>query len=225
MSPVGSHQFWGMTRSSLILALVFTAACRSQPTTQPVPEAPISLPSTTTSTPGAHHDTHEAPAGLAAATLPLAPKRRAALGLPPAGEGVIGAELGPLATEQWTDPEVVAGRFLLVQTNHAADEEPTAVASRRATYTSARLAEDLALSAAGAVPLEELREADTVFYGEVVGLALDERSPTTATVAASVRRWHTSTRPATPARISFYVLRLVLDQPNQRWLVVDVEVT
>lgn len=73
--------------------------------------------------------------------------------------------------------------------------------------------------------VDDLRASGTQFFGEVVGLVIVNKSRVTATVAASVRRWSVSTEGSGPARLSFYVLRLVLDEEAERWAVVDVEVT
>lgn len=216
-----------MLRHWLPLALLVLGACRASPTAQPITERPVLAnqgPTTTTPSASSPHLHDETPAGLAAATLPLDERRQSELGLAPPGP-VDASALPGLTADQWADPEVVAARFLLVQTNGAAGEDPATIAGRRDPYTSPHLARELELAGAGAASRGQLSETSTVFHGEVVGLATGERSSTTATVAATVRRWHTSTEPATPARISFYVLRLVFDAPANRWLVVDLQIT
>ncbi|MEW6154216.1 MAG: hypothetical protein AB1673_09550 [Actinomycetota bacterium] len=174
------------------------------------------------------HGDHEEPSGAAGATVPLDDDRRRGLGLPPLGTSADGSQLPPLGADEWLVAQVVAARFLMVQTNFSVAEEPDAVTARRALYTSRRLAEDLAMAGAGGTAgaaVDDLRASGTQFFGEVVGLVIVDKSRVTATVAASVRRWSVSTEGSGPARLSFYVLRLVLDEEAERWAVVDVEVT
>jgi hypothetical protein len=170
-----------------------------------------------------HGDEHLS--GAASATRQLDPTRRAALGLPPEGVTPLPAALPPLDAGQWRDPEVVAARYVLVDTNHAAGEDPASVWARKATYSSPRFAEDLRSSSSGAARLAELAAQGAVFQGEVIGLATVSRTDTTAVVAASVRR--ATAVPGSPAlrpRVAFYRLTLVRHDDG-RWLVVDVEVT
>jgi hypothetical protein len=173
----------------------------------------------------AHDHGDEHLSGAASATRQLDPARRAALGLPPEGATPLPAALPPLDAGQWRDPEVVAARYVLVDTNHPAGEDPASVWARKATYASPRFAEDLRSSSSGAASLADLAAQGAVFQGEVIGLATVTRTDTTAVVAASVRR--ATAVPGSPAlrpRVAFYRLTLVRHDDG-RWLVVGVEVT
>ncbi|MFP5317193.1 MAG: hypothetical protein ACLGI2_02735 [Acidimicrobiia bacterium] len=168
---------------------------------------------------------HDHLSGAASATRRLDPARRAALGLPPEGATPLAAALPPLDVAQWRDPEVVAARYVLVDTNHPAVEDPASLWARKATYASPRFAEDLRSSSSGAARLAELAAEDAVFQGEVIGMATVNRTDTTAMIAASVHR--ATAVPGSPPlrpRVALYRLTLVRHDDG-RWLVVDVEVT
>jgi hypothetical protein len=198
---------------------VALAACAPARNANPPQEA-------TTTTPASGTERgHEHLSGSAAATQRLGASERAALGLPPAGSGGVAAgELPALTRDQWSDPEVVAARFVLVDTNYPADEDPSRVWARRAVYVSARLAEDLRTSSTGAAGLAELATQGAVFQGEVLGLATVKRDDTTAVVASSVRRSTAVAAGPLRTRVAFYRLTLVR-HGDGRWLVVDVQVT
>ena len=185
---------------------------------------PHVAPTTTTADSYRGEHGHEHVGGAARASERLDPTRRAALGLPPEGETPTGAGLPLLSAEQWRHPEVVAARFVLVDTNHLAGEDPATLRARRAAYAGARFAEDLARSSSAAAGLAELAARGAVFHGEIIGIAAVRQYDDEAVVAVSVRR--SVALPGAPRqrpRVTFYRLTLVRD--GERWLVVDVDVT
>ena len=131
-------------------------------------------------------------------------------------------ELPPLSPGAWADPEAVAARFLLVETNHPAAEDPAEFWARKAAYVSARFGEDLRASSSGGSGRAELAAQGAVFQGEVLGLATVSRDDTTAVVDCSVRRATAVSGGAPRTRIAFYRLTLVRHDDG-RWLVVDVQ--
>lgn len=153
----------------------------------------------------------------------LDPERRAALGLPPRGQRL--ATLPPLTEVQWARPEVVAARYVLIDTNYSSDEDPVTVAARRADYAGGRLAAELTSTSSAAVGLEAQRHQGVVFEGEV--LALDAFvEGDRATVLVAVRRTRRAGGAAREApRIGFHQLTLVRDAESGHWLVVDVELS
>jgi len=144
--------------------------------------------------------------------------------LPAAAE--VPGPLPPLNGTQWKDAEAVAARYVVVDTNYPASEDPAVLAARRGAYAGERLRADLASSSSGAVGLDDLRRQGAVFSGDVLGLATDSASPTTTTVTVVVRRTTlVDGHPVVPPRIVFYRLNLVRDTTNGRWLVVDVRLS
>lgn len=145
------------------------------------------------------------------------------LGLPSLGQGP--GPLAPLSEAQWSRPELVAVRYVLVDTNYSAGEDPGAVMARRATYASERLRSDLASSSSGAARLEEQRRQGLVFRGDVLGVATVVEGDR-ATVTLTVRRSTVAAGGLTaPARIGFHQLTLVRNSADGRWLVVHVAVS
>ncbi len=169
---------------------------------------------------------HEKPSGSAAATARLDPQRRVALGLPAAGSARIAAsDLPPFTPAQWADPEAVAARFVLVETNHRAGEDPAQVWARKAAYASPRFAEDLRVSSSGAAGRAELAAQDAVFAGEVLGLATVSRhDDISAVIDCTVLRTTAVTGGAPRSRLAFYRLTLVRHDDG-RWLVVDMQLS
>ena len=123
----------------LVLVVLASGAC-STPARQRASPSPVSSTSTTAAV--VDHHEPEAPE-----TRPLDGARRADLGLPPPGQTP--GPLAPLSEAQWSRPELVAVRYVLVDTNYSAAEDPAAVMARRATYASERLRSDLADSSSG----------------------------------------------------------------------------
>lgn len=158
------------------------------------------------------------------ATRPLDAARRRVLGLPFAGE--VRFPMPPLTAIQWADPEAVAARYVLVDTNYPSSADPAALSARRGAYATERLRADLATSSSGAAGLEGFRRQGAVFTGDVLGLATDSASSTTTTVTAVARRATlVDGHPVATPRIAFYRLTLVHDPANARWLVVDVRLS
>ena len=187
---------------------------RSRPPPQRGSWAPASSPSTTS--PVDHHEPEPSE------TRPLDDARRAELGLPPPGQGP--GPLAPLSEAQWSRPELVAVRYVMVDTNYSAGEDPATVMARRATYASERLRADLTSSSSGAARIEEQRRQGLVFRGEVLGIATVVEGDR-ATVTLTVRRSTLAAEGLTAApRIGFHQLRLVRNSDGH-WLVVGVAVS
>ena len=179
--------------------------------------SPAPAPSESTAAVVDHHEP-EAPE-----TRPLDGARRADLGLPPLGQPP--GPLAPLSEAQWSRPELVAVRYVLVDTNYSAAEDPAAVMARRATYASERLRSDLASSSSGAARLEEQRRQGLSFRGEVLGVATTVEGAT-ATVTLTVRRSTVASGVLTGApRIGFHQLRLVRQTIDGHWLDVAASVS
>ena len=120
---------------------------------------------------------------------------------------------------------MVAARFVLVETNHPAAEDPAELWARKAAYASPRFAEDLRASSGGAAGRAELATQGAVFQGEVLGLATVSRDDdTTAVVDCSIRRSTAVPGGAPRSRVAFYRLTLVRHDDG-RWLVVDVQIS
>lgn len=116
-------------------------------------------------------------------------------------------------------------RYVMVDTNYSAGEDPATVMARRATYASERLRADLASSSSGAAHLEEQRRQGLVFRGEVLGIATVVEGDR-ATVTLTVRRSTLAAEGLTAApRIGFHQLRLVRNPSDGHWLVVGVAVS
>lgn len=180
--------------------------------------------STTTAPSRAELGREELSAG-AAATSSLDPARRAELGLPPSGADVAATSLPPLSRAQWRDPEAVAARFVLVDTNYMAADDPRAVLARRSAYASERYAEELRESSSAAAGLTALAAQGAELHGDVRGVATVDRGDAVARVVVSVLQVITeptglSIRP----RVAVYGLTLVPDDGGP-WLVVDVELS
>lgn len=197
-----------------MLVVLVSAAC-SKPASRRANTAPASSTSTSTSTVVVDHHEPDAPE-----TRPLDSARRADLGIPPPGQ--VPGPLPPLSEAQWSRPELVAVRYVLVDTNYSAAEDPAAVMARRATYASERLRSDLASSSSGAARLEEQRRQGLSFRGEVLGVATAVEGDT-ATVTLTVRRSTAADGVLTGApRVGFHQLRLVRQSTDGHWLVVAV---
>ena len=175
--------------------------------------APAPEPSTTAAV--VDHHEPETPE-----TRPLDAARRADLGLPPLGQSP--GPLPPLTEAQWSRPEPVAVRYVLVDTNYSAADDPGAVMARRATYASERLRSDLAASSSGAARLEEQRRQGLSFRGEVLGVATTLQGDR-ATVTLTVRRSTVAGEvPTAPPRIGFHLLTLIRNSSDGHWLVAHV---
>lgn len=200
------------------IGLVLVAGCapsrRSEPTLTLASE-----PSTRSALPQGP----EPASGPERATVALDGARRNHLGLPPLGSAVDVGALEPLTPAQWADPEAVAARVAVLQTNYRAEENPADVEQRWRPYLSAPLAAELAGPPGGAAGLAQLRADNAVFAGEVLGVHVeqtDERAVVSLTVRHSVV---SSGRAAQPARVAFWTLTLVADPTRQRWFVVTIE--
>lgn len=154
---------------------------------------------------------------------PLENDQRSQLGLPPTGFPIDAASLRPLTAEQWADPAAVSARLVVLETNYRAGEDPAEIRARWTPYLIERMAEDLAASGGTAAPAE-FRAIDAVLVGDIVGLAVVERSSGRASVALTVRRSVLSGGNAIRrARIDFWLVEAVLDHSAGRWLVAAVE--
>jgi hypothetical protein len=150
---------------------------------------------------------------------PLDDHRRGDFGLPTDGRPV--RDLPPLTEAQWSDPAVVAVRYVLADTNYSSTESPSVVAARRAVYASEYLMAD-AMSTGGAAALEDQRRRHVVSVGEVLGVATvvaGDRATATLTVR---RTTLVEGDPSATARIGFQRLTLVRHPVSGRWLVVSV---
>lgn len=182
------------------------------------------LPSGTTAPPTSTHSAADDSAGEDGADVagPLTAERRAALGLPPAGQAP--QEFPPLSAQQWADPEAVAARFVLSITNYTAAEDPQGVNARTAVYASERLRRELATSSSGTAGLEDLRRVQAVFRGEVLAIVTEARSDAGAVVNLTVRVTSSLVAmPSSPPRVAFFRLTLSPEPGGSRWLVVGVE--
>lgn len=154
----------------------------------------------------------------------LTPQRRTALGLPQPRQPA--TDLPALGDGQWADPEAVAARYVLVDTNYSVTEDPRAVNARRALYAGDRLRADLATSSSAGAGTDELRHQGGELHGEILGLVTTERSEDTAAVSVMVRRTLTANgEPVGTARIGFYGITLVGDAVAGHWLVAGVEIS
>ncbi len=178
------------------------------------PGAPAdSAAATTTTTAGVADDASDYDDGGL-----LTPTRRAQLGL----RGERGA--GALTPEQWSDPQTVAAQWVLAETTYAAAEDPLAVTARRATYAIPRLAADLATSSSGGARLEELRQRQARYAGEV--LAVSTIRSDVGFVVVQIRAAVTLTTSDQPPdrRTRFYQISLGREAGG-RWLVARAQQT
>lgn len=207
----------------LLLSLASWASCSQSPAGQSRPDpAPSSSPAAPADLP--RRDDAGDTGGDGPGTEGLTAQSRTRLGLPERGQSA--AQLQPLRTEQWADPEAVAVRFVLADSNYATSEDPATVSARRLVYATERLRADLAESSSGAAGRAELQDQGVVSEGEVLGVATTARSDDTAVVTVSVRRSMTANgAPFAMPRVGFYRLTLAPDQPSGRWLVARVELS
>lgn len=209
-----------MALVGLASAVALFAGCAGTPPgagRAPPPPSPASPSSTT-------EEEREPGAGEHRATTALGGDERREFGLPPVDEMVDAAALPPLAPGQWADPGAVAARLAMVQANYRASEEWSSVRARWLPYLVPRLAEDLAGSVAGGAVVADLRAREAVFVGDVLGLAVDERSEDRAVVSITIRRSVvTRAGPVQAPRVAYWVLTLVFDRVSGRWLVAEVE--
>lgn len=216
------------TTLALFVATLVAAGC-GRPSVQGPPASPTTTSSSTTeptttaelssSEQGEDHD-HAQADGVRA----LTPERREALGLPSA---IHPPEVLPALIEvQWGDPEAVAARYVLVDTNLSAADDPSAVNARRAEYAADRLQADLVASSSASAGIDDLRRQGAELHGEILGLTTSERSDDSAAVTLMVRRTVTVDGQLTgAARVGFYRITLVRISSEGRWLVVRVELS
>lgn len=122
-----------------------------------------------------------------------------------------------------SEPEVVAARFVLADSNYAASEDGAIVNARRAEFAASRLADDLAASSSGAARIEELRRRGARFTGEIEAIATTEASDLLVVVALTVRVVLTTNDRPPELRIRYYRLTLGRDVFGGRWFVVRAE--
>ena len=122
------------------------------------------------------------------------------------------------------DPAAVSARFVLLQTNYWAAEDPAVVRARWTPYLVERMAEDLAASSGGIAALADLRAKDAVLVGDILGVTVVERSSSRASVAVTVRRSVVADGSTVrPARIDPWLVEVVLAPATGHWLVAGVE--
>ena len=128
-----------------------------------------------------------------------------------------------LSAQQWSDAEAVASRFVLADTTYAATEDPAAVDARRTAYTTPRLATDLATSSSGGARLEELRQDQARFTGEVLTIATSQNTEQLAVVQITAAVTMTTADRPPERQVRFYQLTLSRDSPTGGWSVARVE--
>jgi len=128
-----------------------------------------------------------------------------------------------LSGAQWADPEAVAARYVLVDTNYSSAEELVALNARRAQYASDRLRAELGASSSAGAGLGQLRASHTAFHGEILGVSTSELTDGTAVVVLTVRTTVSSDGDAAPPpRVGFAEVTMVRDEGSGRWYVVHV---
>ena len=137
-------------------------------------------------------------------------------------------ELGLSAPDELTpalgsEPEVVAARFVLADSNYAASEDAAVVNARRAVFAASRLAADVVASSSGAARIEELRRRGGRFTGEIEAIATTEASDLLAVVELTARVVLTTNDRPPELRIRYYLLTLGRDVFGGRWFVVRAE--
>jgi hypothetical protein len=94
--------------------------------------------------------------------------------------------LPALTSAQSADPEAVAARFLVTYATFDAREDPAAHHARLLQFTTPALADELRRNSSASAALEDLRARNVEFAGQVVEIAVSERSQSRTTVAAVV---------------------------------------
>lgn len=147
-----------------------TSAVASSTPSPPLTSSVITSPSPAT-TPPAYPQAELPPAALEPApdTLPPGPD-----------------SLPALTAAQSADPEAVAARFLVTYASFDPGEDPAAHHARLAEFTTPALAEELRRNSSASAALEDLRARNVEFAGQVVDIAVSERSHSRAAVAAVV---------------------------------------
>lgn len=143
----------------------------------------------------------------------LTAARSAELGLHGTGQTT------PLTDQQWSDPEAVAARFVLVDTTYSASEDPSVVNARRTAYASPRWAADVATASSGWARLEELRRRQARFVGKVEAVSTSEDNGVLAVIDLTAAVTLITNDAPPDRRVRFYQVILGLDAPTGRWLV------
>ena len=197
-------------------ALCLLTACgRGSVATSLHSESRTDRVATTTST--SHLQESDDESDHAEHTGELTPARSAELGLHGPGRAI------PLTDERWSNPQAVAGRFVLVDTTYSASEDAAAVNARRAAYATPRLAADLATSSSGGTRLEDLRLRQAIFVGEIEAVSTREHTGAVAVVQLTVRVTLTTNDAPPEPRVRFYQLTLGREAGIGRWLVARAE--
>ncbi|HEV2071877.1 MAG TPA: hypothetical protein VGR26_19005 [Acidimicrobiales bacterium] len=147
-----------------------TSAVASSTPSPPLTSSVITSPSPATTLP-AYPQAELPPAALEPAPDTLPPRLDSLPALSPA---------------QVADPEAVAARFLVTYATFDAGEDPAAHHARLAQFTTPALADELRRNSSASAALQELRARNVEFGGQVVEIAVSERSHSRATVAAVV---------------------------------------
>jgi len=117
----------------------------------------------------------------------------------------------------------VGARFVVVDTNYRAGEDPLALTARKASYATPRLGEDLHASSSGGARLQELRKLHAAFAGEVLDVTTSELLAGLAVVAVNARLTLTTDGQPPQRHLRFYRLTLGLDSSTGHWQVAGVE--
>ena len=94
--------------------------------------------------------------------------------------------LPALSSAQAADPEAVAARFLVTYATFDAGQDPAAHHARLVEFTTPALADELRRNSSASAALEDLRARNVEFAGQVVEIAVSERSQSRTVVAAVV---------------------------------------
>ena len=133
--------------------------------------------------------------------------------LPPSSDS-----LPALSPAQAADPEAVAARFLVTYATFAAVEEPAAHHAPLAEFTTPALADELRRNSSASAALDDLRARNVEFAGQVVEIAVSERSQSGTVVSAVVEHTIAVDGVVDPEfRLTPYTVTLV---PSERgWVV------
>lgn len=112
----------------------------------------------------------------------------------------------------------MAGRFLVTYANFDANEDPAAHHARLAEFATPALADELRRNSSASAALDDLRARHVEFAGQVVEIAVSDRSQSRTVVAAVVEHTTAVDGVVDPEfRLVPYTVTLVASE--QGWLV------